>query len=107
MRTETWKNAAYWLAPLGLLILLSFILQVLLPRVDTIHIVSWALPHQPSIKKMSLACQSDRGSFSVEFFSSQITVKMTKPPPHNQNNNKLPTQTSQYWWRKLMRRRQK
>jgi hypothetical protein len=52
-----WRNAAYWLAPHGLLILLSTKPRTTSPGVVP-PTMDWALPHQSLIKKIinKLAC---------------------------------------------------
>ena len=46
-----WRNAAYWLTPHGLLILLSFTVRTPCLGVEP-HTVGWALSHQSLIEKM-------------------------------------------------------
>ena len=52
LKQRPWRNATQWLAPHGLLSLLSVLAQAHLPR-DGTTTVDWALPHQSLVKKMS------------------------------------------------------
>lgn len=76
--------AAYWLAPLSLLGLLSYTTQTYLPR-GVLSTVGWALPHQSLVKQMNAPLptppipelptgQSDGGNFSVEVPSSPASL---------------------------------
>ncbi|EGV92411.1 hypothetical protein I79_005013 [Cricetulus griseus] len=49
-----WRKTAYWLAPHGLLSLLSVEPRTSYPEI-ALPTVGWALPHQPLIRK----CQID------------------------------------------------
>jgi hypothetical protein len=75
--TEAMEDAAYWLAPHGLLSLLLYTSQDYFPRVPS-H--QWAGPsHINHSSRKYPTGQSDRGIFSIEVPSSQMTawVKLT------------------------------
>ena len=89
---ETMEVAAYWLAPHGLLSLLSYITQDHLPRDGTAH--SGLSPPTPIInqEKGSPAMptgQSDGGMFSVEVLSSQMTMACVELTKTNKTNQAL------------------
>lgn len=83
-RQEPWNTG---LLPMSCLSLLSHTTQVHLSKVGTTH-SRWAFPHQSLVRKMLHRLdkgQPDRGKFSTEVSSSQVTlvyVNLTKPNQH-------------------------
>jgi hypothetical protein len=77
---EPWRGAAYWLAPHSLLSLLSYRAQDYLPRV-ALHMMDWALPHQPLIRKTfyRLVYRHSHGRrFPIVVPFSQMTIVYVK-----------------------------
>jgi hypothetical protein len=52
LKQKSWRDVPYWLAPHGLLSLLSYSTQDHQPRYSTTH-MDWVLPYQSLIKKIS------------------------------------------------------
>jgi hypothetical protein len=72
-----WRDAAYWLAPHGLLSLLSYRTQDHQPRGSTIHNWLGLLPSVTNLKKCYTA-GSYGGIFLTEVFFSQTTLACVK-----------------------------
>jgi hypothetical protein len=73
-----WRGAAYWLAPHGLLSMLSYRTQDLQPRGRTTH-NGWALLQKSLIKKMLYKPRFYGGIFSIEKMpSSPLTFAYVK-----------------------------
>jgi hypothetical protein len=75
-----WRDAAYWLAPHGLLSLLSYRTQDHQPRLVPSTMV-WSLPHQSLIRKRSYRFVYDlilQRIFSTEAPSSHMTLEYVK-----------------------------
>jgi hypothetical protein len=84
-RAETWRQelmqrprrgVAYWLAPHGLLSLLSYRIQDHQPMVAP-SIMGWALPHQLKNSLCLSIAQTYGGVFSVEASSSLMTLAVS------------------------------
>jgi hypothetical protein len=85
-----WRDAAHWLAPHGLLSLLSSSTH---PRVVLISEI-WALPHQLVIKDVPHShkqTSSRQVTLTVEVCSSQVTLGCVKLTPEAHSDDNLLT----------------
>lgn len=61
LRQRSWRNAAYWLPPCGLLSLLPIQLRTIYPEVMPLT-EGWFLPHQPEIKEKTYLFEDSNSS---------------------------------------------